>query len=70
MIARDAAGSAEHDRNTARDHGGVIRVLLAWVTGSGPGAMAWPPIANGAVVPCVLPRDRLVGAGLAANAGH
>jgi len=43
-------------------HGGVIRVLLAWAEGSGPADMAWPPIANGAVVPLAMPRLIVAGA--------
>lgn len=30
-------------------HGGVVRVLLAWLDGVGPDAMAWRPLTNGAV---------------------
>lgn len=43
-------------------HGGVIRVLLAWARGSGPDDMAWPPVGNGTVVPCVLPAPDAPGA--------
>jgi broad specificity phosphatase PhoE len=51
-------------------HGGVIRVVLAWAAGSGPQDMAWPPIANGAVISYVLPHERLVGAGLSTTTDH
>lgn len=27
-------------------HGGVVRVLLAWLAGDGPESMAWPEVAN------------------------
>lgn len=42
-------------------HGGVIRVLLAWLAGEGPDAMAWPHVDNAlpgrwvATVPSVEP---------------
>lgn len=31
-------------------HGGVVRVLLAWLDGVGPDDMAWPEVPNGALV--------------------
>jgi 2,3-bisphosphoglycerate-dependent phosphoglycerate mutase len=48
-------------------HGGVIRVLQAWARGAGPHHMAWPPLANGVVVPCSCARPTFVGAGLSTD---
>lgn len=31
-------------------HGGVVRVLLAWLGGAGPDDMAWPEVPNGALI--------------------
>lgn len=39
-------------------HGGVVRVLLAWLDGIGPDEMAWPDVQNGVPIlrkdPCAL----------------
>lgn len=36
-------------------HGGVVRVLRAWVAGVGPEAMDWPDVRNALAVRCVVP---------------
>ena len=36
-------------------HGGVIRILLAWLDGVGPDGMAWPEVENGVPVVRSLP---------------
>lgn len=46
----------DHGETVLVVHGGVIRVWLAWSRGLAPDAMAWPPIPNGAVFACELPR--------------
>jgi 2,3-bisphosphoglycerate-dependent phosphoglycerate mutase len=41
-------------------HGGVVRVVLAWLDGVGPDEMAWPEVANGTVVEREAPLPSLV----------
>ena len=42
-------------------HGGVVRVVLAWLDGIGPEEMAWPEITNGMVIDRAAPSPALVG---------
>ena len=41
-------------------HGGVVRVVLAWLDGIGPDEMAWPDVHNGMVVERAAPSPVLV----------
>jgi 2,3-bisphosphoglycerate-dependent phosphoglycerate mutase len=41
-------------------HGGVVRVVLAWLDGVGPEEMAWPPVTNGMIVVRAAPSPVLV----------
>ena len=41
-------------------HGGVVRVVWAWLDGIGPEEMAWPEVANGMVVDHAAPSPALV----------
>jgi 2,3-bisphosphoglycerate-dependent phosphoglycerate mutase len=41
-------------------HGGVVRVVLAWVDGIGPEEMAWPEVTNGMVADRAAPSPALV----------
>ena len=41
-------------------HGGVVRVVLAWLDGIGPEEMAWPEVTNGMVVDRAAPSPALV----------
>lgn len=41
-------------------HGGVVRVVLAWLDGNGPEEMAWPEVTNGIVVDRAAPLPELV----------
>ena len=41
-------------------HGGVVRVVLAWLDGIGPEEMAWPEITNGMVIDRAAPSPALV----------
>jgi probable phosphoglycerate mutase len=38
-------------------HGGVVRVLIAWIDGVGPDQMIWPEIENGAAILRPVPAD-------------
>jgi broad specificity phosphatase PhoE len=42
-------------------HGGVVRVLTAWLAGAGPDGMAWPEVDNGSPVRVAATRTALVG---------
>lgn len=42
-------------------HGGVVRVLLAWIDGVTPDEMAWPDVANGDAVVRLVPDPVLTG---------
>jgi probable phosphoglycerate mutase len=51
LYDRVVACTSEHLRHGQGDlvlvcHGGVVRVLLAWMAGDGPDAMAWPEVHN------------------------
>jgi len=47
---------AEHDGDVVLVcHGGVVRVLLAWLDGVVPEEMAWPEVGNGAIVARSVP---------------
>ena len=41
-------------------HGGVVRVVSAWLDGIGPEEMAWPEVANGMVIDRAAPSSALV----------
>jgi broad specificity phosphatase PhoE len=41
-------------------HGGVVRVVMAWLDGVGPDEMAWPEVTNGVVVERTAPSPSLV----------
>ena len=41
-------------------HGGVVRVVLAWLDGTGPDEMEWPDVTNGMVVDRPAPSPALV----------
>jgi broad specificity phosphatase PhoE len=41
-------------------HGGVVRVVLAWLDGIGPEEMAWPEVTNGMVVDRAAPSPALI----------
>lgn len=58
-IVTELAGDGPDGDVAVVCHGGVIRVVLAWLDGVGPDDMPWPAIANGGVTLCAVPRTRM-----------